>query len=73
MTIEKTGLVDETGEVRELTTLDLEHARRASEAFPVALQVKLGMRKIGSAESKEAAHAEHNACAPSGKTLDDEA
>lgn len=45
MVTSKTPMIDEDGEVRELTNSDFKHARKASEAFPGTLQAKLGMLK----------------------------
>jgi uncharacterized protein (DUF4415 family) len=40
-------LIDENGEVRELTTKDLQNFRPAHEVLPPALQKTLGMRPRG--------------------------
>lgn len=40
-------LMDDAGEVRELTAADMRLFRPAREALPVALQEKLGMRPHG--------------------------
>lgn len=43
MRTSKNPMIDENGEVRELTNSDFKHARKASDVFPGALQAKLGM------------------------------
>jgi len=47
MTSAQKHLLDESGEVRELTADDLKHFRPASEVLPPELQEKLGMRRRG--------------------------
>lgn len=44
MTATREPLIDESGEVRELTEEDFKHFRPAHEVLPVSLQEKLGMR-----------------------------
>jgi uncharacterized protein (DUF4415 family) len=43
----KKPLIDEAGEVRELTSEDLKRFRPASEVLPASLQAKLGTRGRG--------------------------
>ncbi len=59
-------LVDTEGEVREMTSADFKRARKASEAFPLGLQVKLGMRDGGSTPAKETARAKCHALGEAG-------
>lgn len=60
-------LVDAEGEVRELTSADFKRARKASEALPLGLQVKLGIRDAESNPVKETAHAKRRALGESSK------
>lgn len=46
-------LVDEAGEVRELTTEDLENFKPACEVLPASLQKKLGIRGPQKTPTKE--------------------
>lgn len=46
-------LIDEEGEVRELTAEDLRHFRPASEVLPPALRKKVGVRGPQKAPTKE--------------------
>lgn len=43
----KKPMIDQDGEVRELTADDLKHFRPAEQALPTDLQAKLGMRHRG--------------------------
>jgi hypothetical protein len=43
MTTAKHSMIDDEGEVRELTSADLKHFRKAPGAFPESLRKKLGL------------------------------